>query len=62
MSEGEVADNNVDVNGAGDMSDSDDVSFQCGSALDVAFQESDEDSDNLVEEDITHLLGYDNET
>ncbi|KAI5405901.1 hypothetical protein KIW84_052595 [Lathyrus oleraceus] len=46
-------DNNVNVNGAGDIGDSDDVSFQYDSVLDAAFQDSDEDSDGLVEEDIT---------
>lgn len=61
MNEGEVGDNNVDVNRAEDMSDGDDVSFQYDSALDVAFQDSNEDNDGLVEEDITHLLGYDKE-
>ncbi|KAI5433734.1 hypothetical protein KIW84_020845 [Lathyrus oleraceus] len=61
MSEGEVEGNNVDVNGAKDMSDNDDVSFQYDNALDVSFQDSDEDNDSLVEEDITHLLGYDKE-
>ncbi|KAI5417946.1 hypothetical protein KIW84_042542 [Lathyrus oleraceus] len=61
MSEGEVGDNNVDVNGDKDMSDSDNVSFQYDNALDVFFQDSDEDNDGLVEEDITHLLGYDKE-
>lgn len=35
------------------MSDNDNVSFQYDSALDVAFQDSDEDNDGLVEEDIT---------
>ncbi|KAI5390785.1 hypothetical protein KIW84_075898 [Lathyrus oleraceus] len=49
-------DNNVDVNRAGDMSDSDDVSFQCGSALDVAFQESDED--NSIEDYSWAVLPY----
>ncbi|KAI5382979.1 hypothetical protein KIW84_070401 [Lathyrus oleraceus] len=53
---GEVEDNNVDVNEAEDMSDSDDVSFQYDSVLDVAFQDSDEDNDDLVEKGITHLL------
>ncbi|KAI5448687.1 hypothetical protein KIW84_015909 [Lathyrus oleraceus] len=61
MSEGGVGDNHVDVNGVDDISDSDDVSFQYDSTLDVAFQDSDEDGDGLVEEDITHLLGYDKE-
>lgn len=56
MGEGEVEDNNVNVNEAEDMSDSDDVSFQYDSVLDVAFQDSDEDNDDLVEEGITHLL------
>ncbi|XP_050908431.1 uncharacterized protein LOC127122067 [Lathyrus oleraceus] len=45
MSEVEVGDNSVDVNGADDMSDNDDVSFQYDSALDVSFQDSDEDND-----------------
>ncbi|CAL5201895.1 unnamed protein product [Lathyrus oleraceus] len=59
--EGEVGDNNVNVNGDKDMSDSDDVSFHYDSSLDVSFQDSDEDSDALVKEDITHILSYDND-
>lgn len=43
------------------MSDNDDLSFQYDNALDVTFQYSDEDSDGSVEENITHLLGYDKE-
>ncbi|XP_050915594.1 uncharacterized protein LOC127130666 [Lathyrus oleraceus] len=56
MSEGEVGDNNVDVNGAEDMSGG-----EYDNTLDVVFQYSNEDNDGLVEEDITHLLGYDKE-
>lgn len=64
MNNGEVNDvkvNNGGIIGSQTVDDNDDMSFNYDSALDIAFEDSSECSDEFMEEDMKNLLGYAND-
>lgn len=64
MNNGEVNDvkvNNGGIIGSQTVDDNDDMSFNYDSALDIAFEDSSEGSDEFMEEDMKNLLGYAND-